>query len=306
MSAGGPLNHLPPVSVAVAALAMLAVSACGTPTGATTSGPPLTTPPSTQPATTTPTTTIEGADGPVAYFFVDDVGEESLGPRLVPVFRGSSGADTPQAAMAALLAGPTDDETAGLPAISSAIPVGTRLLGVTWENGVATVDLSGEYASGGGSAAMFGRLAQVVYTLTRYQDIDRVTLVVDGAQVDTFSSEGIVLDGPQTRQDYIDQLPAIFVDRPAWGQPVDSPVTVVGVANVFEAVFYLTLTDDDGLPLFEETVTASCGTGCWGDFAMDVNYQIDRDQFGALIVWEAFAEDGSQINLREYPVRLRE
>ena len=39
-------------------------------------------------------------------------------------------------------------------------------------------------------------------------------------------SEGIVLDGPQTRADYEDQLPSIFVDRPAFGAAIGNPARI--------------------------------------------------------------------------------
>jgi hypothetical protein len=64
------------------------------------------------------------------------------------------------------------------------------------------------------------------------------------------------------------------------------------------------LTDDDGATLFEDHVMASCGTGCWGEWSVDIPYAIDREQFGTLIVWEISAKDGSQVNVREYPVLL--
>jgi hypothetical protein len=65
------------------------------------------------------------------------------------------------------------------------------------------------------------------------------------------------------------------------------------------------LTDDDGLPLAEDSVMATCGTGCWGEWETQITYTINREQFGALIVWEFSAEDGSRIHVREYPVQLR-
>src|SRR5450759_629539 len=40
------------------------------------------------------------------------------------------------------------------------IPAGSQLLGITIDGSVATVDLTGAFESGGGSASMFGRLAQ--------------------------------------------------------------------------------------------------------------------------------------------------
>jgi hypothetical protein len=57
--------------------------------------------------------------------------------------------------------------------------------------------------------------------------------------------------------------------------------------------------------LFEETVMATCGTGCWGDWEIEIPYEVDREQFGSLIVWENSARDGSPINVREYPIQLR-
>ena len=58
------------------------------------------------------------------------------------------------AAMTALLEGPGHLRDAAQ-TISTAIPPGTKLLGITIADGVATVDLSGEFESGGGSASVF-------------------------------------------------------------------------------------------------------------------------------------------------------
>ena len=297
----------------------LVVAGCGDEEGGdttTTTGEPVTG--STIPATTStaePTTTLattttsEAAPtGHVVYFMLEELDTEdgSPGPFLVPVYREApaSGVEA-ELVMELLLEGPSPDETTGTPMISTAIPAATSLLGVTVDGGVATVDLSGEYDDGGGSFGMFARLAQVVYTLTRLPDVDEVAFSVDGELVTTFSSEGIELDGPQQRDDYYDLLPPIFVDSPAWGEPVTSPVAVRGLSNVFEAVSQVMLTDDDGLPLFEESVMATCGTGCWGEWESEIPYTLDREQFGALIVWELSARDGSQVNIREYPIVLR-
>ena len=298
------------------ALALI-VSACGTGGGESTptSGAVTTTPTSatsTIPVTTTtqaPTTTTTSSPdgtGVVAYFLLEELEEDAGRPFLVPVYRESvGGEDTPGAVMEALLSGPTADEQNGTPSISSAIPEGTSVIGVEVEGNQARVDLSGEFDDGGGSFSMFARLAQVVYTLTRIDGIDQVEFLIEGQPVTVFSSEGIELDGAQERSDYYDQLPPIFVDFPAWGEPVTSPIAASGLSNVFEAVSQVMLTDDDGLPLFEGTVMATCGTGCWGEWEIDVPFTIDREQFGALIVWEISAKDGGQINVREYPVQLR-
>lgn len=111
------------------------------------------------------------------------------------------------AAMSALLAGPTPEEQAAWPAIGTAIPAGTRLLGLSVSNGVAKVDLSGEFASGGGSFSVTARLAQVVYTLTQFSTIQSVEFYMEGVRIEMFSAEGLLLEGPQTIEDYQQLLP---------------------------------------------------------------------------------------------------
>ena len=282
----------------------LIVTSCAPDGGGTTTDPSETT--TTTAVSTTTTTTTGSTAGVAVYFLLDELDDQSPGPFLVPVYRElEAETDLAMTVVEALLAGPTNAETTGTPAMSTAIPAGTEVLGVDTSGGRATVDLSSEYDDGGGSFGMFARLAQVVFTLTRLPEIDEVAFAIEGEMVTVFSSEGIELDGPQRRDDYYDLLPPIFVDRPAWGEPVTSPVKVGGVSNVFEAVSQVMLTDDDGAPLFEDTVMASCGTGCWGDWEIEIPYEVDRQQFGALVVWEFSAQDGSRIHIREYPVQLR-
>jgi spore germination protein GerM len=295
----------------------LLVGACGSDGGeattttaaaATTAAPFTTTTAPTSSSTSVPTTssTAPEAEGIAVYFLLEELEADAGGPFLVPVFREiQAGFDIPMAAMEVLVDGPDDGETEGIPSISTAIPDGSSVLGVIVEDGLARVDLSDEFDDGGGSASMFARLAQVVYTLTRIDGVDQVEFLIAGEPVEVFSSEGIEIDGPQERSDYYELLPPIFVDTPAWGEPVTSPVAVSGLSNVFEAVSQVMLADDDGAPLFEDSVMATCGTGCWGEWQVDVPYEVDRDQFGALIVWENSAEDGSRINIREYPVQMR-
>jgi spore germination protein GerM len=196
--------------------------------------PATTAAPTTMAVPTTTPTTVAQPTAHAVYFLLDELEDEAGGPFLVPVYReASEGDDPPATAMRLLLEGPTSDEISGTPSISTAIPEGTELLGVEVEAGVATVDLDGKYDDGGGSLSMFARLAQVVYTLTRLPGIDQAEFLLDGEAVTVFSSEGIELDEPQQRDDYYDLLPPIFVDSPAWGEPVTSPIQVRGLSNVF-------------------------------------------------------------------------
>ncbi len=90
-------------------------------------------------------------------------------------------------------------------------------LGITIEDGLATVDLSSEFEAGGGTFSMAARLAQVVFTLTQFPTVREVEFRRDGEPVTIFSGEGIILDHPVGRDDYQELIPLIFVDDPAYG-----------------------------------------------------------------------------------------
>jgi germination protein M len=186
------------------------------------------------------------------------------------------------AAMEDLLAGPTPLEARA--GVTTVIPVGTRLLGLTITKGVATVDLSSEFESGGGSASMSARLAQVACTLDQFDTVKGVSFELDGRPVDVFSGEGIVLDHPVRCRDYEELLPVILVEHPAIGQRVESGVTVSGSANVFEANVTVRVLDAGGTELSRGFTTATCGTGCRGTFSMDVDFEVTHEQAGTIVI----------------------
>ncbi len=196
------------LAAAVSALA-LALAACGSGGGgggAYGGAPATTAPATTAPATTAPATTAPGATTtapaaiPVDVFFIRD-------EKVAPSSRDVTPPAVARGAMEALLAGPTAaDQADGL---TSSIPVGTRLLGLRiTPAGVAEVDLSGEFASGGGSLSMLTRVAQVVYTLTSFPTVRSVRFLIDGERVEAIGGEGVIVDHPLTRADVAGQAPA--------------------------------------------------------------------------------------------------
>ena len=236
-----------------------------------------------------------------AYFVL---GGEPGVTGLVPVLRTvPKTTGVAKAAMTALLAGPTKAES-GDRTITTAIPDGTTLNGVSIKTGIATVDLSTEFDSGRGTASMRYRLAQVVYTLTQFSTVKSVLFQVDGGNVTVFGSEGIVLDGPSKRADWTDELPAMFVDRPAFGAALGNPGPVSGNADVFEATFRVAILDGSGKVLVDQQVMASCGSGCRGTFQQTVTYTIGKSQYGTLRVYDPSEKDGSPQSVRDYPVWL--
>jgi spore germination protein GerM len=244
------------------------------------------------------TTTGAGSDTiAVKVYFTRDEKIATAG-RVIPRTQ-SVGA----AAMRSLLEGPAEAESAA--GMVTAIPEGTTFLGLDIQNGVATVDLSREYASGGGSLSMMMRLAQVVFTLTQFPTVQGVNFMLDGEPIDVLGGEGIILDHPMTRADFEDLSPAILVESPILGATVSSPVRITGTANTFEATFMINIVDNDGLIIADEFATATSGTGTRGTFDVTVQYPSGHAGNGALIVFESSAKDGSPINVVEIPIVLK-
>ena len=206
------------------------------------------------------------------------------------------------AAMRALLQGPTAaEQDAGL---ATAIPAGTRLLGLDIDNAAATVDLSAEFGGGGGSLSMQARVAQVVHTLTQFTTVEAVAFRVEGEPVEALGGEGLVLSDPVDRADFEELAPQILVESPAVGEEVASPLRILGTANTFEATFMVALLDPDGRELARDFVTATSGSGERGTFDKELPFTAEAASVGTLKVWEASAEDGSEIHVVEIPVRI--
>lgn len=95
-----------------------------------------------------------------------------------------------------LLAGPSATTNV------TTIPPGTQLRSVSVEGNAVRVDLSQEFTSGGGSASMAGRVAQVLYTATSLQPTAKVFISVEGKTLEVLGGEGLMLDQPLTRQQF--------------------------------------------------------------------------------------------------------
>jgi hypothetical protein len=224
------------------------------------------------------------------YFWLDGpAGSAGLVATLreIPATKGVASAAVNQ-----LLAGPIAGETSRN--ISSQIPNGTQLLSLKVESGLATIDLSSEFTAGGPGQAYQTRLAQVVYTLTQFPTIKAVAVLIEG------SGDSIALK----RGDYVDLLPDIWVDRPAFGAAIGNPAHVTGNADVFEATFRISILDGSGKVLADQQAMATCGTGCRGTFDVTIPYTIGKAQYGILRVYNLSAKDGTPESIRDYRVWL--
>ena len=177
------------------------------------------------------------------------------------------------------------------------------MLGLTIGENIATVDLSSEFGATEDSATVASRAAQVVFTLSRFDSVAEVVFRQEGKPVSIQIGDGNLVSRPVGIWDYLEFAAAISVESPIYGGPAGDPLRVTGFGALFEATFQYALTDDDGLIIEEGIAMTNNGTG-WGGFDFTIDYDVDRQQVGSLIVWAHSAKDGSQIDVREYPVVL--
>ncbi|MGK7958517.1 MAG: GerMN domain-containing protein [Crocosphaera sp.] len=97
-------------------------------------------------------------------------------------------------AVNSLLLGPENGEN------ESTIPQQTKLLSLKLDKEGIQLNLSSEFTTGGGSASMIGRLAQLLYTATSLDANGKVWLSIDGKTVELLGGEGLIIEQPMTRQ----------------------------------------------------------------------------------------------------------
>jgi hypothetical protein len=120
------------------------------------------------------------------------------GSRLTPVTR-SAAAVTAFDALEALLDGVTPDEARN--GYSTAVPVGTRSNHLSVRNGIATVDLAGEFLQTNVGDSALG-IAQIVQTVTRFPDVSAVRFRLDGQPVGIPKGDGSITTSAVTASDY--------------------------------------------------------------------------------------------------------
>ena len=244
-------------------------------------------------------TVTEGADPQTTDVRVYFAKGETVGVvgRAVPQTKA-----TAAAAMAELLGGPNATEESW--GFGTEIPAGTRLNGVVIADGVATVDLSPEFASGGGSLSMQLRAAEVVYTLTQFSTVKTVRFEIDGVVVQALGGEGLIVMPPAGREAYENVTPAILVESPVPGATVSSPVRISGSSNTFEAAFLAEVSAADGSTLGNLDGMATSGTGTRGTFDALLSFDGGSGGEGSIVVYELSAKDGALANEYAVPVTL--
>lgn len=154
---------------------------------------------------------IAAASVPFTLLGTEPVGAQppSLGPatlvyyvrqdRLAPVTRHIPGSNVPAASVRMILSGPTASEAND--GLASDVPARTRLVSLDVTGRVATVDLSKEFGTIGGSDQVLA-VAQIVYTVTASRYIDAVSFAINGRRIEVPDGSGSLSVTPRARVDY--------------------------------------------------------------------------------------------------------
>jgi immunoglobulin-like protein involved in spore germination/sporulation and spore germination protein len=250
---------------------------------ATATRPTTTTAPTTAPTGTTASTTTAPAPPPadantVLVYLLRD-GKVAVVRRSVGPTRAVA-----RAALEQLVRGPTPAErNAGF---STAVDPATTIDRLTVAGGVATLDTPRPLRPD-------AELAQVVYTLTQFPTVRRVSVVLE-------SNDAVEVG----RGDFEDATPPILVESPAPGDRVTSPLRVRGTANTFEATFLVELREQDGSLLAKKVVTATSGSGTRGTFDVRVPFTVDRAGLRELVAYEIDADSGRRTHVVRVPLVL--
>jgi len=165
------------------------------------------------------------------------------------------------------------------PELGSSVPAGTRLLGVTLDAGVVTVDLGGTIAAAGSSGSSSQELTlaeQLAHTVSLDASITGVRLTIAGEPIDELWGH-LDWSRPIAPDPFL--LSPVTIDSPAHETIVDSDgaaangpytVEVRGHATVFEATVLISAFDRTGTLLSEGFLTASTGAPERGTWVWDL------------------------------------
>lgn len=146
---------------------------------------------------TTTTTGLPGASSEVTIYLsgprTDDPGRPE---RLVAVERRVPAPASVEKVVQMLLTGPRHDEARQ--GLRSAINPETTILSAVVERGIATIDLSGNFAVGSGTDQIVA-LAQIVFTATDLGGVVGVRFTLDGRSAEVPSGDGTLTRTPLGR-----------------------------------------------------------------------------------------------------------
>lgn len=291
-------DEVPPVGTSTTTSSVPASTVTTEPSVTSTTQAPVTT---TTPDTSS-TTVLAGEPADAVLYLVQTPENSFTGNPALVAFAGvaMSGADPISPALPGL-SGLTDPGLIPPEGFSNMVPSDVDVVGVTLGEHMITVDMNEAFLAGSGSGLLgdFTMLNQLIYTAAHFGEIESVLFTVNDQPVTEFGTDGLDLSEPVSRESFLDQVNSIMVTNPVQGQD-GAPLVISGAANVFEATVSYEVLGSDGSVIDEGFTTATCGTGCWGGFSIEVQGDFAGDETVRVFVHSA--EDGEPADVVTIPI----
>ena len=172
------------------------------------------------------------------------------------------------------------------PGLINLVPDGTSLLGVDLDGTTLTVDLDLPDRINLGADFEAAMYQQIVHTGAQFATVEAVRVLDNG---ETPASGHLDLSEPLEPDEFA--LAPIIITSPEEGEQVDSgEITVTGTANVFEANVELRLVNPSEEVVEETFTTATCGTGCRGEW--EHTFTVDEPGRWTIVAIEPDMSDG--------------
>jgi spore germination protein GerM len=280
-----------------------------TSTSTTLPGETTTTPPADT-TTTTEDGTLPVAGEAVVYLLQSPENSFLDNPALVPFATPAfGGPDTDLTLYALQLLTPVDAPIVPPDGFFNAVPEGVEIVNARVPEGAPNVlilEMSESFLDGSGTGLLgdFTMLNQLIYTATQGPDIDEVQFIVNNQPVTEFGTEGLDLSGSVNRETFRGDGSAPNIALINLTSPIlpdqDGNVVVEGLSNTFEASVFVRVLNGSGDVVHEEYGTATCGSGCWGEYTFVLDPAL-FDQGASVQVLDFSAENGEAIDVVTVP-----
>jgi spore germination protein GerM len=117
---------------------------------------------------------------------------------LAPVKRSVLHENRVESALRELIEGPSAGEKGK--DYLTAVPPALRLKGVKLRNRVAELDFDSALGEGATGTILMNRVDQIIYTATQFDDVDGVTITINGRRQSTIGSDGLSIQGTLSRK----------------------------------------------------------------------------------------------------------
>lgn len=186
------------------------------------------------------------------------------------------------------------------------LPKDTKILGITIDDGIATVDFSKEVKDfNTGFQLESVSLQAITNTLTEFNTIEQVKILVEGKKVETLWGHVNLNDQNLKRDLDLVFEPMVWLDNFKDGDLLTNTTSIRGSMSIFENTLNFRLLDANRNVLVKSYVNGKLKGLNRSDFDFTIDFETPQTDTGILELYAISAKDGSEINNTEINVRFR-